>query len=280
MKRIVLLSLVAIFVLGMTSCHKEGTFNPSQKIEKVYVEKDGGDVQAKYLSEEWEWDGNLLESITHYNSKGDKIYVGNYSYDKKKRLTCIDENNGTKINYTYDGKYLTAIEYTYNGKTLSKATIEHDGKKISKITTTSYDTKANMAHALRFFVPEESIAQFEAAEAKAKNQVKGGSSTTIMNLTWNGKNVSAVELISELNGNTSSETTVYAYDNCKNPIYNFLDEDYFGVSKNNIIEQASAAYSITYTYDYDKHDYPVKKSWKTSTWGGEIVTSNYYEYED
>lgn len=280
MKKIVLLSLVALFVLGMTSCHKEGVFNPSQKIEEVYIEKSGADIQAKYLAEEWEWEDNLLESITHYGPTGIKTYIDEYSYDKKKRLTCIEQNNGTKINYTYDGKYLTAIEYTYKGTTMSKSTVEHDGKKISKIITTYYDSKVNMAHALRFFVPEESIARLECATAKAQNQAKGGSYTTTMVLTWNGKNVSASEIITEINGNTTSETTVYAYDKYKNPIYNFLDEDYFGVSKNNIVEEACGAYTLNYTYEYNKHNYPVKKSWTTSILGGEIEISNYYKYDD
>lgn len=282
MKKLVLFSLVILIIAGMTSCQKEGVFNPSQKIEKIYVEKGGANVLAKYLSEEWKWNGKLLESITYYNPSGIVIYTNKYSYDDKNRLTTITQNNGTEITYTYDGKFLTTIEDKYKDKLMAQSTVEHDGKQISKIVTTYYDAKSTINSALRFFIPEESIAQLNTATKKAitENQGKGGSYTTTMSLTWDGKNVSKCDIITTINGVSNTETTSYTYDNGKNPVRNFLDLDYSSLTKNNVLQATTGKNVLNYTYQYDKHDYPTSQSWKTPSLGGEVEITNYYEYED
>ena len=71
MKKTFIILAIACVAMLMSSCKKEGAYNPSRKITKVYVQEDiAGDLSdplnrsnltvytPKYLSESWTWKGN------------------------------------------------------------------------------------------------------------------------------------------------------------------------------------------------------------------------------
>lgn len=66
--------VISSFLL-MTSCYKEGVYQPKKKISKIYEEfpEDSGD---KRLIQTWEWDGDLLKSISFWQTEMRFYYKG------------------------------------------------------------------------------------------------------------------------------------------------------------------------------------------------------------
>lgn len=75
--------------LLMVSCNKEGEFNPKNKIDRIYYssshkseiyengywETEYTNNTPKHVCEIWNWDGNVLKSISHYYSDGELLYT-------------------------------------------------------------------------------------------------------------------------------------------------------------------------------------------------------------
>ena len=105
------LCMALFFVFAFSSCEKDGVYNPSKKISKIYTQGTGG---QKYLSQVWSWDKNKLAKVEHYwgNTFG---YSSTYVYDKN-RLSEIRDS---------DGDYL---KIEYSGSNYDKATFYSEGK--------------------------------------------------------------------------------------------------------------------------------------------------------
>ena len=79
-KSIIFCFCVALVALFISCDKKEGVYNPSKKIQKIYTVEDGD----KELSEVWHWDGKVLTSIDYI----DDMYAttATFSYDKNNRM--------------------------------------------------------------------------------------------------------------------------------------------------------------------------------------------------
>jgi hypothetical protein len=257
-KSIVFCLCVAVIAL-FAACNKEGVYNPSKKIQKVYELDDG----QKVLSESWHWDGKLLTSIDSYT--GLFTNTTKFSYDDKNRLIRTDDGN-FHSNFIYDGNKISSIETYYYERLVATTTIEHSGNKISTIKfDVSLFDKAGVLNPLRFIIPEiapvmENVAKKCSQEAKGEN--------VTMNLTWGGNNVKTVDLVYAGFGEHVTETIDISYDNKSNPTYglfSMLSSDAvsnFCLNKNNPVALTIRVGSVVrdrmnYTYEYEGN-YPTK----------------------
>ncbi len=302
MKKITLTAMVLAVACLFAACTKEGTFNPKEKISKVYsssktVYTIGSNATTtsvdKHLTQSWTWDGKLLKSINNYNNDGSLNYTVNFTYDGKQLTKIQNAATNEYCEMTYDGSKLTKWE-VYDGTTLEMtATVTHDGKKVSKIDLVYYDTdKKNLGFINN--ITEMLMPIYTPATAKVLNTVATkGSSSESLTFTWDGKNISKVESVDE----EGTLTIEYTYDEMKNPYQGFvmalMGYDYSGWgSQNNVVSETSKysdgeSYTYNYTYEYDDK-WPVTKTYNytlseevlgvTSSYSYTMVT--YLEYDD
>ncbi len=273
MKRFTFIALAITAVLGVTSCtEKEGEFNPKMKVDKLYYMENGQQV----LDEVFNWSGNKLVSITD----GDETMF-TIAYDDKDRISSVT-CEGVVFNYTYDGNLLSKITCSEEGLSIVMDCI-HDGKKITNIKTTytysGYDWDVKGMHfdiaskALGLMMPSQICKNIDFLSNKALqkavakgNGAKDETYTTDVNLTWDGKNISRVELKSEW----GNEVVNYEYDKNPSPFCNLLlgplmmEDPSMVISSNNITRSVMTfsdgedSHTETYTYEYGKKNYPVK----------------------
>ena len=288
-KNIVFCICIAVIAL-FTACNKdqEGVYNPSKKIQKIYLVNDSG---VKELQEVWNWEGKLLSSIV--NVDGD--YTSSFAYDKKKRLVSIDTKD-SHSEFTYDGNYLLRVVTTTNDKGTSTIDFVHENGKISvmKMDIDGLDLdlfKVGIANPLRFVFPEA----VPAVERALKECPKGAKNTQVTaKLNWNGDNVSTLQISTNLSVlGTITITTDLTYDTKNNPIYGSFASvtsaasEVFFLNKNNPMTKRttvqSALVNMTldsseYSYEYE-NNYPTKVICKSTDDDGEIdIETTIYEY--
>lgn len=296
--------LATSMALLNVSCKKDESYNPKQKISTIEVAQSilsetlvNGVVQysesgaiPRSLAERWNWDGDVLTSITYYDTEGNSSEE-KFEYDGKK-LKAITNSEG-RCELIYSKDKLTSVEYldkSGNREQLYEMTYEKD--KISKISDTHYD-KSHHAEApvvrsvLRFILPNGNVEAVNGTLAKlSAHGIKGEEHWRDIYFHWNGDNISSIE-IDALNGNRF--TTTYAYDNYDNPYYrlmNFASLPFSSMfSKNNIVKWSDEYTTTTSTYTYDG-SFPqtcVEISLSELSYGNELyrdtyTTSYYYEY--
>lgn len=287
MKKSIIFSLCIAVIALFSACNKdqEGVYNPSKKIQKVYIINDNGE---KVLAESWHWNDKLLTSIDSYT--GMITNTTKFSYDDKNRLVRTEEGN-THSEFIYDGKQITTIKSYYNDRLLATTEFEHNGNKISTIKfDISIFSKAGVPNPLQFIIPEICPVMEKAVE-QCSQDVKGENIT--MNLTWDGNNVKSIDLdyigiISHV-----TETVDLTYDKKLNPTYglfSMLSSDAVSnlfVNKNNPLTINTRIGSVTrdkmeFTYEYEGN-YPTKVTCLTiEDYGTEDeeseTTTTIYEY--
>jgi len=243
MKKFFFLLVVAITVGIFSSCDKEGTYNPKQKISTISSteEYNWEDFQYKTSSvENWNWDKNLLKSITskvEYSTySGGNLfssgiideYTYYYLYDGKNRLIRIEDEDKDGFDIIYDGNKISKIQY----EDLTLVEIEHNGDKVSQVKYYGiyYEDKGSggkelaMVNSkekqlLRLFLPQNLCKII--AEKNAKRIQKGEEPAYyLFKYEWKGKNV---DKITAMDGSYSM-TCTYTYDNKKNPFNDFIGE--------------------------------------------------------
>ena len=238
--------LIACIAMLFASCHKDGVYNPSKKISKIYYTSTSG---TKSLEQVWTWNkNNTLEKIDFYEGSLYKTY--NFSYEKKRLVRMNDYANNRSVEYKYDSKGLKESNYYRNGNLTETYTFTHKNGKIIRITLTYYGYKGAPdnydLNPLQFIMPEEmSAAAFEISKKHKKNSK--GTSTCSFDLTWTKNNITKLVYIDNEDGYTT--TTEAKYDNKKNPFYGaylsfYFDENIEDQSKNNITQ-----YEYTSTYE-------------------------------
>ena len=305
MRKFVLLwAMLLPVAVSLTSCHKDGVYNPKEKISRIYYQGSGQSAE-KQLSELWNWDGKKLSTITYYYNTGEIEGTEKFSYDGK-RLSRIDYisdfGDGSYLLFTYDGRKLDKVEVYARGNLVGTLKYTYDGNKISKMDGTDmyieedYDDYAvqtrvkkhsAISRMLRFAVPDAvcetmgKIAETRMTTDTPFRQKSGTFSWTIK-MTWDGDNVSKTEYTDD---DDYFETIQYSYDKNKNPFYGcyttgIYDEDYQHemASKNNVVSEIwDDGDHVEYTYQYDKKNFPTSK---TLIYTGEDYTCTwYYEYE-
>lgn len=242
-----------------------GVYNPGKKIKKMYKSST---YQEKYLSEVWNWDGDLLESIDHYTSEG-------VFYDRKK--------------FTYENHRLHRIEtiFSVSGvETVEEYRVfDYENLQLKRI---NFYNHQDLLHGCITFAYENG--------KLSKMECNDGHRMDNRTFIWEGNNV--VKMVHT----TGYDDTIIAcleYDNKVNVLKGFLDceikdgiwgrgyknttnsmslFDYgwyldFCVSNNNVVKvHWSDDSEVDFAaYQYDSDGYPIR----FSTEGISI----FYEYE-
>lgn len=298
MKGKTLLAIACAAVMLMAACTKDGVYNPSKKISRIYAASTysytssyGSDSQQtpKHLTEFWHWDGSKLASIDYYTASGSIDETYNFTYDGKRltRIDCYAYNY--YVEFTYDGNKLQKFD-AYEGGVLDRtATFTYDGSKLAKaeIMTTSKGAKNEKAIVREANIMNMIMPCFD-KEAYVKNIATKEARTYTINYTWEGKNISQEEQIS----GAARAVYAYTYDENTNPYQGFLLEDATLFSNKNNIVATTVTYTdpdgtetnnLTYNYTYDGK-LPVMRTY-TRTYTEENYSSTstsmtYWEYED
>lgn len=303
MKKTSLFAMALAVACLFAACTKEGVYNPGEKISKVSISSTdtytyGGTTTTntvdKYMSESWSWDGNLVKSITYYNSDQSIRHTATFTYDGK-QLTSLQVGK-SRTDFTYDGSKISKFESYYDGELESTATVTYDGKKVVQIDVVNVDKKAVKNDNSLFLPLQVVMPVYTEKTAEMVNTIATkGSNTNTMKFEWDGKNISKVTMTSD----NDIYTITYTYDEKKNPYKGFLYEledngpAAWG-SNNNVTSETynytedghTDSYTYNYTYEYDGK-WPTQKTY-TQTYSetilGTVVSSTYtnvtyFEYE-
>lgn len=206
-----------------------GVYNPGKKIQKVYKNGD--------LREIWNWNGDLLESIDHYNWQGNWNYKENYTYDSKNRLTRID----------YYGDQTSYVVFEYNNTEL--------------LTANEYDAD-HLQVSYTFTFQNDKLKEYSRQWNPNSNGQK-----EIFQLEWKGNDVKKCTFKDA----DYAETVSFVYDGKKNPMKGLLalvarekwvlDGDFgfaFSLSDNNFIRyETNEGNGHDFVYQYDSEGYPI-----------------------
>lgn len=293
MKKVLALSLCALLCAALISCEKEkpGVYNPKKKIQKVYKDLNG----EKVLDQVWSWDGKLLSKIDYYY-EGAVWYTDEYFYDSKNRISRLIEEDD-HLDFIYENDRIKNINYYWIDELMESFTMYYDNNKLSKIEWVGIEVQegdhVKKLNPLAGLIPQ-GCEVFEKAVSKMRSQQKWGDAKLIMELTWEGKNVSHIVAYIEGDPEDITETS-FTYDNKVNPLrgWHTLWMDYvIGVWDDELYTYSSYGNVLTadyvckyegemydrfvtnYIYEYDEK-YPVKV---TATNDGEPYFTRYYEY--
>lgn len=292
MKRFVICLAAIGLIFSFNACKKDGVYNPSKKVSKIYTEvylyDSAGSVTCSIpvLSENYTWDKNRLKELDSY-IEGRQI---------GKQIFVYDGNRLARIDHVYPD-YPTEIEYqtifSYEGSKLHKATILEEGdieiemeyiydkNKISEIVYTIYNEGLRSANILEPLkqVMDPNVVEVLSSDKEilacmeAKNGLthKAGVETRKVFLEWEKDNISQIKVE---DGHFTRNVSL-TYDNKKNPFYSRPIEDITEVSpaysmfsyfcnKNNIVQMESTSpmgltRTVSIEYEYDG-SYPVKQT--------------------
>ena len=261
MKKTTLFMTLLLSTIVISSCNKDGVYNPKEKIDKIYVDSGSG----KYLSEDWTWDNKQLKTINYYESDGTIDHSETFTYNDN-RLSQVDNHeDGETVKYTYDKRRLQQASFYTNNVLYMTCLFEYEDNKLADINVTITDADKGLntkgiANPLKYVLPKQSLQSIE--NVLKENPTRGSVSFEI-DFAWDGNNVSEIGI--ELDGN--NVLYAFEYDDKLNPFRNFLGSDLeetlygHGVykSKNNVVSytliEAIMGYSFTesqyisYTYD-------------------------------
>ncbi len=284
-KLIALTTTVMVFAIFMTSCQKEGVYNPKKKIEKIYGIYEG----IKELEETWTWEKDLLTRVTY----GRGFDYDSYEYNKKqlsKIISYEDDIEGSSFVFTYEKSKLLKIEEFYDGKLQQVINVEHDGKKIVKLIIN--DINDNIAYKsarsqktfktiMRNFVPQPIIDKMIENALHKANDYK-----SVIEFVYDGDNV----IKTTMKDMEVEVSIINTYDNYLNPFYNnffyggesgsagaFSKNNPLTASMTTIIDGEKMSINGSYTYVYDgKFPTEVTYSYKYFTY--EFKSMSSYEY--
>lgn len=261
MKKITLFMTLLSFAIAITSCNKDGVYNPKEKIDKIYVDNGAG----KHLSEDWTWDNKQLKTIDYY-SDNTIDYTETFIYSDNRLSQVDNQNDGETAKFTYDKRHLQQADFYKNNVLYMSCLFEYADNKLSDIKVALTDTDKGLntkgvANPLNYVLPKQT-AQY--IDNVIKENPTRGTIYFEVDFAWDGNNVSEIGI--ELN-DEYSVLYVFEYDDKLNPFRNFLNSDLeetlygHGVykSRNNVtaytlIEAAmgfsfTESHFISYTYD-------------------------------
>lgn len=265
MKKILSVLLIACVAMLFVSCKKEGVYNPSKKISKIYYTSYSG---IKSLEQVWTWNkDNTLQKIDYYDD-GAIDYTYNFTYEKKRLVRMNDYANNCYVEYKYDKNLLKEVNYYVGGTLCDAYTFTYKNGKIVKVTDNWIGSKGGAEKAinpLRFIFSEELCDAIDQSQKRMGNV--GGKATLVYfyELTWDKDNVS--KMVTTVSGSSATQTYEMSYDKMNNPFYraylNFYFEDNASsgcLSKNNItrieareVEEDGDVWtgSVNYEYTYE-----------------------------
>ena len=286
------LVFLLIFCVSLLSCGKDETFNPKQKIKRIYEGAYGG---PKYLKQEWTWDNDRLMKIDFYSSDDEDIILRNreyFTYEDNKLIKV--ENNDAYFQISYKNKKYDRIElYRKNGYLLATWDFSYRNNKVSKIILTDnddyWDSKMENEGFLSFLMPVSIM------EYSSKMGGKKSSSAFVTTITYqySGNNITEIKWTL----NEPDDYIIYtynSYDDMLNPFYKHIELESRYIEKvtseNNpkkahmSISSAPKYESDTdYLYQYNNDMFPIEVVVRTFTedfFDSYIdLYKRYYEYE-
>jgi hypothetical protein len=252
MKRILLISAIALLAVAFVSCKKDGVYNPKHKVAKVYNEwvrttvttdANGSttriDSLKPYVAQEWAWGDKTLTNIVNKNTDGEIISTVTYTYDDKNRITGCKGSDNETAEYIYnDDKKLQTIKITEGPNKTTTIDIAYDGKVPTSITTVwKYTIDKKVSNFTKNILPEYICSAMESNQIHAKATTFSNTLTSA--IEWDGKNISQVVTTGEDN---YKHTVTYEYDSKSNPFIGMYAEmDYeIAYSKNNIVKRTES----------------------------------------
>ena len=110
------LAVVTLFALTTTffcSCEKEGVYKPEKKISNICKIYDNSSPKCQY----WEWDGDLVKSITSDNSITFFYYKGRQLTDiVSKSHASSDDFTHYEFKYDKSGRHIVTIDKYFKGR--------------------------------------------------------------------------------------------------------------------------------------------------------------------
>ena len=288
MKKIFSILAIACVAMLFSACQKEGVYNPSKKISKIYFTDANGN---KALSQVWSWNKNkTLEKIDNYSSNGSLSGTLNFTYEKKRLTRMNNYAANAYIEYKYEKNNLKEANLYASGTLMDTYSFTYDNGKLTKITDTYVHSKAAgnemEMSPLQFILPEEIYNV--TAEARKQFQPDGSKATTVFTyeLTWDGNNIS--KLVRTVSGSSANLTLEVKYDKYNNPFkgafLNFFFEENVtdgNFCKNNAtrLETKSVTDGGNVTTNVYTYEYTYDGKWPVSRrFMGENSTLTEFEY--
>jgi len=279
MKKLVLLcTALCLLFLG---CDKEGVYNPSKKIRRISEQRQG---EMKQLMQEWTWDNNLLSKIDYFENN-QPSYTENLKYDSKNRIVKVEDYKyGDYYTITYKDNLISKVEYFWDNIMEESFFYTYENKKISKIVFTAYEVKKSVKRDsfISLLIPKEIGMRIN--DIKEKSMNKGGSLIITIKFSYEGNNVSNMEIMSE------GEVYNYSYeqyDKKLNPFYNsFSPGGGMNLSKNNpgkeILRYHDDEFSLLITTEFDytyDGNYPTEVVERYTIGSVNFRNTTFYEYK-
>lgn len=275
MRKSIIFCLCVTVIAFFASCNRDpdGVYNPAKKIHKIY---EVNDVYGTYVSEVWNWNGNLLSSINIYDQRGDLYATHTYQYDGDRLITIRNQSSYTyaTLNYKEDKIDYINVYYTGDDDPITVYSFQYKGNKLSHLTIDNKFImldKKSLVNPLKVILPDV-YASVENLIEKSANESKGGETIT-MDFTWTGKNITSVVTKAVSDHSATLDVTECTFDHKRNPVGGFIGSifgsDNLYCNQNNLLSATTTSFGTpfsTTTYDYEYEDnYPVKIT-KTTTY--------------
>ena len=289
------LVFLLIFCALLFSCGKDETFNPEQKIKRIY---EGSYNGPKFLMQEWTWDNDRLMQIDFYDSYNEDIILRNteyFTYEDNKLIKV--ENNDAYFQISYKNKKYDRIElYRKNGYLLATWDFSYRNNKVSEIIFTDNDdyfwvSKMENEGFLSSLMPV-SIMEYSSKVGEKQSSSKSSEVSTIT-YQYSGNNITEIKWTF----NEPDDYIIYtynSYDKMLNPFYKHIElgnryieivtsENNPGKAHMSILYGLKYESDTEYLYQYNTDGFPIEVVVKTFTedfYDTFIdLYKRYYEYE-
>jgi len=283
MKKLLFIITVA-FAFTLLCCEKEGVYNPSKKLKRIYVTYNN----KKVLSQEWSWNNNTLHKIEYfYVNTGNLFYSSTFKYNGN-QISEIQDSDGYLTKFSFNGNKYDRVDY-YNSKSELRISLKfsYSGNKVSSIEGQYFPSSKSSSSLNNFnqgylttLIPELRLSE---EYIEYLQHSKGGVSIVKWNFEYNGNNLSKLER--QEDGNIVSYD-YEEYDKKTNPFYHHVEVVNLALntilSKNNVLKQRYrnadgkiTTYEFSYSYD---GNVPIEVQRRANSSGDISTTTTYYEY--
>ena len=133
MKKTLTILAIACVAFVFTGCQKDGVYNPSKKISKIYYTSTSGN---KSLDQIWTWNEKLLDKIDFYYD-GTVSHSYNFTYDGNRLTRMNDYKLNEYVEYKYDGNHLSETNVFSGGNLRYIYKFSYKSGKLESMTLTS-----------------------------------------------------------------------------------------------------------------------------------------------
>jgi len=288
------LLFLLIFCISLLSCGKNETYNPEQKIKRIY---EGSYDGTKKLKQEWTWGNDRLVKIDFYGFYNEDIFLRNteyYTYEDNELVKVKDNEGYFKI--SYKNKKYERIEYHRERVDSALATWDftYQNNKISSVIVKYDDIKDFYVSNMEKGGFLSSLIPVSILKNLAKNDFLPSPVVFTYTYKYNGSNIKEIKFTTSEYEDFYSIHSYDSYDKMLNPFYKHIGLDnsillpYIDMvtSKNNSLKIIEYVMDIPdriteYSYQYNNEMFPIEVVVQNGYAFGEIESQykRYYEYE-